>query len=192
MWNYITENLNGGNILKYKILSETKVMSRIEVIENWINNQSFRSFYTSILKDNEFEAYFWENPSITKSQLNEDYEFVLVNSNSLINIKSTPNVFRDYYEEGEMIVIFPNLGKDAMLVVPTPNSDDANYAHLSKFIRNAPAAQLDELWWKLGKSYKKMIGENKLWLSTAGLGVSWLHLRIDSRPKYYRYAAYKK
>ncbi|MGI9175867.1 MAG: DUF6940 family protein [Rhodothermales bacterium] len=24
-----------------------------------------------------------------------------------------------------------------------------------------------------------------MWLSTAGGGVSWLHVRLDSRPKYY-------
>jgi len=29
------------------------------------------------------------------------------------------------------------------------------------------------------------------WLSTAGGGVAWLHVRLDTRPKYYRYNPYR-
>ena len=29
------------------------------------------------------------------------------------------------------------------------------------------------------------------WVSTSGLGVSWLHIRIDTRPKYYSYAPFR-
>lgn len=29
------------------------------------------------------------------------------------------------------------------------------------------------------------------WLSTSGLGVSYLHVRIDSRPKYYSFDEYR-
>ncbi|MGB1216866.1 MAG: DUF6940 family protein [Saprospiraceae bacterium] len=31
-----------------------------------------------------------------------------------------------------------------------------------------------------------------MWLSTAGLGVYWLHIRMDNRPKYYKHKAYKE
>ena len=30
-----------------------------------------------------------------------------------------------------------------------------------------------------------------LWVSTSGLGVYWLHVRLDSYPKYYQHAPYK-
>ena len=33
-------------------------------------------------------------------------------------------------------------------------------------------------------------GAMPTWLSTAGMGVSWLHVRLDSQPKYYGFAAY--
>jgi uncharacterized protein DUF6940 len=29
------------------------------------------------------------------------------------------------------------------------------------------------------------------WVSTAGMGVPWLHVRLDTRPTYYRHAAYR-
>ena len=32
--------------------------------------------------------------------------------------------------------------------------------------------------------------ESPVWVSTAGMGVSWLHVRFDSRPKYYRWGEY--
>jgi hypothetical protein len=31
-----------------------------------------------------------------------------------------------------------------------------------------------------------------LWLSTAGMGVSWLHVRLDSSLKYYGYKPFKQ
>ena len=30
-------------------------------------------------------------------------------------------------------------------------------------------------------------GGTPVWMSTSGAGVSWLHIRLDSRPKYYQY-----
>jgi len=32
---------------------------------------------------------------------------------------------------------------------------------------------------------------NPRWLSTSGLGVSYLHVRIDKRPKYYSFDEYR-
>lgn len=31
-----------------------------------------------------------------------------------------------------------------------------------------------------------------IWLSTSGLGVYWLHMRLDRRPKYYTYEPFKE
>jgi hypothetical protein len=31
-----------------------------------------------------------------------------------------------------------------------------------------------------------------LWVSTSGLAVPWLHLRLDARPKYYGFEPYKR
>ena len=89
------------------------------------------------------------------------------------------------------MISFPNLGGDAQLVVPTPLNDPSHYAHLASFVRNAPADQVRNFWKTTAIVYEQEIGEKTVWLSTAGLGVSWLHVRIDSRPKYYRFQDYK-
>jgi Family of unknown function (DUF6940) len=37
-----------------------------------------------------------------------------------------------------------------------------------------------------------MCNAKPVWLSPAGAGVSWLHLRLDDQPKYYGYAPYRQ
>jgi len=48
------------------------------------------------------------------------------------------------------------------------------------------------LFWKLvGGAMERRLGPRPVWLSTAGGGVAWLHVRLDDRPKYYGYAQYR-
>ena len=38
---------------------------------------------------------------------------------------------------------------------------------------------------------RRLLGrQKKVWMSTSGLGVYWLHVRLDSRPKYYQFAEF--
>lgn len=86
---------------------------------------------------------------------------------------------------------FPNLRGDALLVVPSPRTGNDAYGHLAAFLRHAPHQQLDEFWPVVSTAVKSRLGDHPLWLSTAGGGVAWLHVRLDSRPKYYGYSPYK-
>ena len=36
------------------------------------------------------------------------------------------------------------------------------------------------------------LGARPVWLSTAGGGVDWLHVRLDDRPKYYRHREWRQ
>ena len=79
------------------------------------------------------------------------------------------------------------------MVAPTPgNEDDAvTYSHLAAFVRTAPVAQIDELWKLVAMEYVKSINsDHAVWLSTDGTGVPWLHVRLDSIPKYYSYGPF--
>ena len=44
----------------------------------------------------------------------------------------------------------------------------------------------------VGGAVQRRLGTKPVWLSTAGAGVSWLHVRLDDRPKYYGYAPYRQ
>ncbi|HLR31307.1 MAG TPA: hypothetical protein VK074_02380, partial [Fodinibius sp.] len=46
--------------------------------------------------------------------------------------------------------------------------------------------QRDALWRITAEETLDAIGEEPRWLSTNGMGVFWLHMRIDRRPKYYQ------
>lgn len=86
---------------------------------------------------------------------------------------------------------FPNLGRDATLVVPCPLADHSAYGHLAAFVRHAPEHQRDALWQAVGEAMANRVSKRPVWLNTAGAGVSWLHVRLDNRPKYYGYAPYQ-
>jgi hypothetical protein len=91
---------------------------------------------------------------------------------------------------------FENLGGDARLVspLPQPNAQDVGYSHIAAFVRNAPEQQIAEFWAIGAEQYLnelKLSSGRKRWFSTNGMGVAWLHLRLDSRPKYYSYGPFK-
>ena len=76
-----------------------------------------------------------------------------------------------------------------------PNKSPSAYTHLKKFVRHAPPNQVDALIREVGREMLQRIeekGDENVYLSTSGLGVSWLHMRMDARPKYYTYQPYKE
>ena len=191
MWKSLKTDIQSKEIIHYQISLANKALTHAEVIENWISDPAFRKFYNRILKDCSFEAFYWEHPPMTKEKLDQAYEFVLINSHSLNRVSPEPRAFAQYFKVSHPVVTFPNLGGDAHLIVPAPLIADDNYTHIGKFVRNAPDSQIDAFWQKAGEAYKAAIGSQKRWFSTAGNGVYWLHLRIDSRPKYYKYGPYR-
>ena len=65
---------------------------------------------------------------------------------------------------------------------------------MHSFLLNATKYLIIDFWKNVSIEFKKRVYErkNKLtWLNTSGLGVYWLHMRIDDTPKYYRYNKYK-
>jgi len=77
------------------------------------------------------------------------------------------------------------------MVVPCPKGPIAAYGHIGAFVRQAPEPQRHALWELVGAAMQRRLGTKPVWLSTAGAGVSWLHMRLDDRPKYYGYAPYR-
>ena len=110
-------------------------------------------------------------------------------------------------------VAFRNLSGDALLIAPKPmmNEDlDSTsfsssssssrssmdyYAHVAEFCRHASHDQIDGFWKHVAIHYLKELSNKKnqpLWLSTCGTGVPWLHVRLDTHPKYYSHIPYKQ
>merc|ERR1712080_392745 len=93
------------------------------------------------------------------------------------------------------VASFFNLGKDALLVCPCPIGEDVHiYSSLGPFISAGSRDQIRAFWSRVGKEALDHIrarGGKPTWMSTSGLGVYWLHLRLDSRPKYYTHQPYR-
>lgn len=184
--------LNGGQSYKYIIYEQGEQLSYIDFVSLLQQEEQFRSFFISLLADITFHAYQWETPPVSANTIAGDFEFVIHLSPG-IDLSPDPDPFRQYFRSSDLeneIAVFNNLGKDARLIAPAPPEEDVNYSHIGVFTSQAPTVLQHNLWQTVGRVTKEQISENPLWLNTAGGGVAWLHVRLDSRPKYYRHQPY--
>lgn len=192
MWESSSARLDSRTV-KGTLQQGSPPLSYREVIGLWQGDAAFRKRFAEILTAAPFEAFFWETPPVNRGTLDQPFEFVWVDAPPLVRLKPEPQAFAEHFAShpGQPVLSFPNLGGDAVLVVPAPLADEDAYTHLARFLGKAPEAQVDAFWQKVGEAMHKRISDTPVWLSTAGLGVSWLHLRLDSRPKYYRHRPYQ-
>ncbi len=131
---------------------------------------------------------------MSHSLLQRPFEFVLMDA-PYLNTSPEPEIFGAYFENTEqdtLILSIPNLTKTAKLVVPRQIKSADAYTHIAAFMRKAPRAQVHKLWQVVGEEVYMQLSEQPLWLSTAGDGVAWLHVRIENTPKYYTYYPYTR
>ncbi len=191
LWQTNLEFSKDGQVTKIKISANGIVLKFPQVFSLWEKSEAFQIFYNNTLASSKYPGFFWEIKPMNQHWENETFEFVLINSAALPKIFANPQPFQEHFQTTDSIITFPNLGGDAQLIVPTPISDQTNYPHFAQFVRNAPDLQKNKLWEIVSLEYQKRLNEKPQWLSTSGLGVYWLHLRIDSRPKYYHFQEYK-
>lgn len=190
MWQYDSTSIESSNAVLYRLKKEEAFLSFTDFVHYLSTSDSFRTFFNQLLADAEFEAFFWECKSVTHQTADQNFEFVLVNSSTLVKIREKQQPFQKHFNTVELAVTFSNLGGDSQLIVPTPQSENC-YAHLAAFVRKASKQQQQAFWQLVGESCQIYIGEQPIWWSTSGLGVYWLHVRIDRRPKYYTYLPYR-
>lgn len=183
----------GENTVRFRVKNGELNLCFEDVFELWASNSKFVEFYKDELIKLNYEAFYWEHPAIKKEFLNKKYECILQRSRPLEHLPIDESAFIDYINSKEQAADFMNLGKNARLIVPTKKTDKEIYNHMSKFIRLAAQEQIIELFKRVGNSILEKIESKKLiWLNTAGLGVIWLHIRMDTIPKYYKTTRYKE
>jgi hypothetical protein len=163
-----------------------------DVLRGWQSDAGFRSLFTSLLADAPYTAFRWETPPVTAATTVRPFECVLLDCPGLAR-PPDPDAFVGHFGgPGKEVAVFPNLGGDALLVVPCPVGEVSAYGHLGAFVRLAPEQQRHALWRSAGEALGRRIGAKPVWLSTAGAGVAWLHVRLDDRPKYYGFGPYRR
>jgi len=189
-WHFESTVLDPG-VTQYTLSEDNTPLSFRSWIDGLQQSVAAVNTFVQTLKDSPYQGYFWEVKPVTHDLLNEPFEFVLVESNTLPQLNTDTHTFQKFFNDGNSVKAFANLGGDAQLIVPAQIGDSRYYAHLADFVRYAPDDQVLHFWQIVASEYEKFIGNDIKWLSTSGLGVYWLHVRIDSRPKYYQYRPYK-
>ncbi|MEQ8652982.1 MAG: hypothetical protein RIC87_11005 [Kiloniellales bacterium] len=183
-----------GPAFKYRLYDSGRPLSYAEVLDLWQDDLGFLDFYLSIFRNCGCDSYVWETPALSRESSQQGFEFVIQRT-SHAWARPDQMTFADYFDTERApdgIVSFANLGGDALLVVPSPYSRDADYSDLPAFFRNAPLAQQRALWREVASQAKRLLSDRPFWLSVAGGGVAWLHVRLDKAPKYYRYRPYTR
>lgn len=81
---------------------------------------------------------------------------------------------------------FWNLSKDAYLVIPKPRSGK-NFQSLFHFCKNASKLQLRKFWKRVVIEIRNMLKQYPtLYVNVQGSAVAYLHVRLDTKPKYYK------
>jgi hypothetical protein len=186
------ESDNARSFLKYRIRRDAYFLSFSDVFQLWEQDTYFVDFYISVFEQSGYYGYIWETPAISTKSLDDTFEFVI---HALPKSSGLPDhgTYAGYFDTEtapDGIVSFQNLGGDALLIVPSPYRPTADYSGLAEFFREAPLGQQRRLWCELGRHAKSRLSDRPVWLSVSGGGIQWLHLRIDSTPKYYRYGPY--
>lgn len=164
----------------YYVTQRGNYMTWEDVINSLTTNiDTFIYKFIQFLINIEYKSYFWECDRVI---MNKPFRFSIFNSKTLSERTQDNNAFNGIINcsKKTQVISFLSLSKDTNLIVPCKKSYVANYTSLATFSRTAPIKQQVEFWKKVGKNIKE--GD---WVSTSGLGVSWLHVRIANRPKYY-------
>lgn len=165
------------------------------------NHDSLQCFL-DVLRKNPYKAFFFETRPVIFSQMaSKTFEFVLVDAPGLHKFATSrpnPQAFAEYFHDcATGACVFSSLHGDATLIapkLPDGTTDLVTFSHLADFCRSANP-DLVNLTWKLAiQTYVQQLerqSTRNLWFSTSGLGISWLHFRVDQRPKYYTYGPFR-
>lgn len=190
MWEAEATAIDGGH--RYRLAADGDPLPLRRFLRLLQGDDRFAHWLTSIIATSPYEAVYWELPPLCEATLDSATEFVLIDAPGLARLAADPQPFAKHFEQQALddVIVFPNLGGDALLVVPVPREPRSAYAHLAAFLRHAPGEQVRALWRVMSDAVIATISPGALWLSTAGDAVAWLHLRLDSRPKYYHHRPY--
>jgi hypothetical protein len=162
----------------------------MEELSSSTNYQAADALNASI-KAIELNAVFMELPPVNIiTQNTTQFEAYITNAPELHGINPDYETFSEHMLNSQPgnAVNFYNLGRDAMLIAPTIGENGNGFAHLKTFVTYASKNQQHKFWKLVANqalSLLKDLDHQPLWVSTSGMGVSWLHCRFDIRPKYY-------
>ncbi len=178
-----------------RLVQDGGALSWAEVNAGLMSDAVLRAVLTDALLAVPFGAIYWEARPVGPDDREAPFESVVLDAPGLTRVRADGAPFAGPLAGARApeVRAFPNLAGDAELVVPAPGDDVEGYPHLSAFLRHAPTTQTHALWIEVGRAVDRWLTtrRSRVWVSTAGLGVSWLHVRLDSRPKYVKWGPFR-
>ena len=182
-----------ANGVRIFLLQDSAPLPIHDFLKLLAQNAHFTDWYSNVLASCCFEAFFWELPALSLNSIHHDSEFVLLDAPTLEARAQNQQPFAEKFAASKGDVsVFTSLGGDAELIAPCPAIDIACYSHLAIFVRQAAVLQRQHFWHATAAVALELMNDKPRWLSTSGLGVSWLHARVDERPKYFQHKPYRE
>lgn len=199
-WHPIVKIHHDCILVKLLNVKTNEYAKYLDIKENYSNIKFINYFIKLFMELDYFDEFYIEfNPIIFNLIDNIEFEFVLIKTSGFASEPDMNSFGVDNLNTNSNDIIwFPNPSNTALLIVPCFNHGHPmeEYIHIGKFIKSSNICQkqkqnliikMFELYFELGK---KDPGK-KLWLSTHGKGVGWLHIRIDKIPRYITWNPYK-
>ena len=181
---------------RYRLTKGPKISSVSDVIDGW-QQPDFALQYRDALLAASPQEFFWEHPPVRVNGLDQPYEVALPPSRGLNNAPADPSAFQAKLDPARIVNVFPNLSGSAKLVVPSPEYHDGqslDFGSIHRFLKQAEDERIVAFFRQIGQIWQREIHSDSpyRYLSTHGLGVIWLHVRFDRRPKYYHTRSYRQ
>ena len=140
---YTTETREIPSGRHYRILEDGFPLSFRRFFELLETGTDFADWYTEELAAFETAAFYWELPPLTSRALGQDAEFVLIEAPMVARFPPEQAPFESHFDRApdEEVIVFPNLGGDAVMVVPCPQGPDEYYPHLAAFLSEEGLAE---------------------------------------------------
>jgi hypothetical protein len=182
------QNVSGGIKLNFNGLKWK------DVLHLWQHDKAWTTQFCDTLSKVQYPDFFWEATPLKqgKQRLDAPFECVLLDAQGQL-ASQAPNSsqFASKFDAcNSGVAVFSNLGGDATLVVPCPNQDNNGYYQtLATFLRKSSREQQLSVWMRTAEAIVSQLSKQpktSLWVSTDGKGVPWLHVRLDTTPKYFK------
>jgi hypothetical protein len=201
------DNINSPDIFKYRFIKpDGSFLSWREFIIFLLkNDEDFLKVFRESLNHatEKLEAYFWECIPVSNTT-EKVFEFSVTKSHALKessqNFGKFKGILEIAFKNFQAVASFPNPSQDTVLVIPALEKDERNeikdFKNISEFTKNASFTLQNTFWSSVARDIIDELGkdsksEKTVWVSTHGLGVSYLHVRIANWPKYYSCEEYK-
>lgn len=144
---------------------------------------------------------FWECCSCSgATAASTPFEFVVLDASRGFKFqRASATAFAQHLDlaarAGDTVACFDNLDRSARLLAPVKNDIEVDIClNIGRFMAKAPVVKRRALWMAIAQEvtlWWSQTPHKRVWVSTSGLGVPWLHVRLDARPKYYQFQGYK-